>query len=457
MLTDIFGNDVSLKTSVALESWNKMQLGFLAHAAITPTHLAKVIEAEPDFVLAHAVKGLFYTMLGRRELMQTAREAHEIALSTLKTAPSTKRERKFVKALGLWLSGHPRDARNCIETILEQHPQDSLAMKVSHAISFIIGDCANMRTSIERILPHYDTTHAGLGYLKGCYAFALEETGEYKCAEKSGREGMLLAPDDAWGLHAVAHVYDMTANAEDGLKWLGNRENAWAHCNNFRYHVWWHKALMHLDQGQIEHVLSLYDHEIRKDKTDDYRDISNATSLLSRLELEGIDVGNRWEELADLSENRTADGCLIFADLHYMLALVGGDRNAAVKNMMTRMHRDAEMCNSDIQRTISDPGLAAAAGLEAFGESDYKSAFINLANARGNMQLAGGSHAQRDVFERLTIDAGIRSGFLNEAEVILNERRAKRGGAEDAYAAVRYEMIAAGRGETTARLQLSAE
>ncbi|KAB7616150.1 tetratricopeptide repeat protein [Amylibacter sp. SFDW26] len=457
MLTDIFGNDVSLETTAAVESWNKMQLGFLAHAAITPTHLMDVIEREPQFAAAQALKGLFYLMLGRKELRQTSVEANAAAQAAMKQAMPTARERAFVDALGMWLSGNPRAARDRIEEVLVFAPMDSLAMKISQAISFILGDANTMRGSIENVIDTYDAQHAGRGYLLGCYAFALEETGEYRRAEKTGREGMLLAPDDAWGLHAVAHVYEMTANSKGGLDWLSSRESAWEHCNNFRYHVWWHKALMHLDEGQIDVVMDLYDNEIRKDKTDDYRDISNATSLLSRLELEGVDVGNRWEELADLSENRTEDGCLIFADLHYMLALVGGDREDAVKTMMSRMHKDAKMCKSDIQKAMAEPGIAAATGLEAFGESDYKTAFVNLSQARRNMQDAGGSHAQRDVFERLTIDAGIRSGFLNEAEAILNERKAKRNGAEDTYASVRFEMIAAGRGDGNLSLQMPAE
>ena len=457
MLTDIFGNDVSLDTTAALESWNKMQMGFLAHAAITPTHLADVLEREPNFALGHAVKGLFYMMLGRKELVQTARDAEISARVALNHTSSTLRERGYVEALGLWLSGQTYAARDRVEDVLLLHPQDSLAMKISHAISFILGDAKTMRSSVERVLPTYDEKHAGRGYLMGCHAFTLEETGEYGLAEIAGRKGMLQAPDDAWGLHAVAHVYDMTGNAKAGLEWLDNREDAWAHCNNFRYHVWWHKALMHLDQGQIDHVMALYDHEIRKDKTDDYRDISNATSLLSRLELEGVDVGDRWEELADLSQNRTEDGCLIFADLHYMLALVATDRDSAIKSMMSRMHKDARNSKSDTEKVTADPGLAAAHGLEAFGEGDYNAAFVNLAKARGTMQAAGGSHAQRDVFERLTIDAGIRGGFLDEAEVILNERKAKRGGAEDTYASVRYDMIAGARSESAASLKLPAE
>ncbi|NRB36802.1 MAG: archaeosortase/exosortase family protein, partial [Rhodobacteraceae bacterium] len=79
----------------------------------------------------------------------------------------------------------------------------------------------------------------------------------------------------------------------------------------------WHKALLLLDQGDNDAVLALYDEQVRSEKTDDYRDFSNASSLLMRLELEGVSVGDRWEELAALAETRTDDGCLIFADLHY--------------------------------------------------------------------------------------------------------------------------------------------
>ena len=422
-----------------------MQLAFLSHSAATPTHLADVLEREPQFAVGHAVKGLFYLMLGKRELIEVAIEANTIAQTCPK--PHLARERSFVRALELWLAGHMIQARDEIETILAVTPTDSLAMKISHAMSFIMGDRQMMRRSLENVLPSYDPTHKASGYIKGCYAFALEETGDYARAEEIGREGVLQAPDDAWGLHAVAHVYDMTAQTTKGLDWLTGREKSWAHCNNFRYHVWWHKALMLLESGHIDQVMDLYDTEIRADKTDDYRDISNATALLSRLELYGHNVGNRWEELAAFSENRTEDGCLIFADLHYMLALMGGNRKDAIRKIMARMQRDAARNGSDSDRVMASPGLSAMSGLEAFSEADFTGAFANLSAARSQMQLAGGSHAQRDVFERITIDAGIRSGAFAQAEAILKDRKMNRGGAEDNFAAVRFQMISDARGD----------
>ncbi|GFE63919.1 tetratricopeptide repeat protein [Litoreibacter roseus] len=445
MQSDIFGQDTTLQTPEALQSWNDCQLAFLAHGAATPQHLGATLEAEPDFALGQAVKGMFYLLLGRSELIATAREALGLAEASAMHTPVTPREHHFINALKIWMDGKPSGAIDHFEQVLANSPSDTLAMKLCHAIRFVLGDSIGMRASIERVMGAYGPDHVGRGYLMGCHAFALEETGEYARAKTVGRMGLAISPDDAWGLHAVAHVHDMTADAVGGIDWLTGREAAWAHCNNFRYHVWWHKALMHLDLGQTDVVLSLYDTEIRSDKTDDYRDISNATSLLSRLELDGVDVGDRWEELAEISATRTEDGCLIFADLHYLLALIGGGKEDAISKLMGRMHEDTRRNQCEMDRLMASPGLSAAAGLEAFGEADYRTAFLNLAKARQTMQMAGGSHAQRDVFERLTIDAGIRAGFLDEAESFLRARTSKRDGHEDGYAAARMALISAGR------------
>ena len=445
MSHDVFGQPTSLPSGPALEAWNATVMAFLAHGAATPTHLGATLAAAPDFALAHAVKGMFYVLLGRREMLPTAVEALAAAQASCAHTAVTPREARIVAALGQWMGGNIEGASYQFEQNLADYPTDALTLKLDHALRFVMGDSAGMRRMIEAALPHYGADHPARGYVMGCYAFALEETGAYTRAQAAGRQALAASPDDAWGLHAVAHVHDMTGDAAGGLAWLEGREAAWSHCNNFRYHVWWHKALMHLDMGQTNAVLDLYDHEIRKDRTDDYRDISNATSLLMRLELDGVSVGDRWSELADLSAHRTEDGCLIFADLHYMLALVGDNRADAVQTLMGRLHRDAKAQSSQMHRAMERPGLSAAAGLEAFGEAKFDIAFLNLARARKTMQHAGGSHAQRDVFERLTIDAGIRAGYLDEAETILAERMTKRAGREDGYAAARRVLISQGR------------
>ncbi|MGB3556133.1 MAG: tetratricopeptide repeat protein, partial [Jannaschia sp.] len=399
----------------------------------------RLLAHAPDHAGAHALKGLFYVLLGRRELMPDARQA---LASAREAEADTGRERGLVAALEAVLSGHPSRAIAALEQVLASAPGDTLVMKLSHSVRFVIGDAAGMRRSVERVMPAHAAGHAGRGYLLGCHAFALEETGDHAAAILAGRAALALAPDDAWGLHAVAHVHDMTGDAEGGLAWLDAREAAWAHCNNFRFHVWWHKALALLDLGRHDETLALYDAKVRSERTDDYRDISNATSLLSRLELDGVDVGDRWEELADLSARRTEDGCLIFADLHYLLALIGDRREEAVVALLARLSRDAGRSATEVEARMAVPGLDAASGLEAFGNGEYGRAFRSLVAARPHMRDAGGSHAQRDVFERLTIDAGLRAGRLSEVSEILADRTRLRGGREDGYAAARRQMIA---------------
>lgn len=437
---DFAGCETTLPSGPAVRSWDATQRAFLAHAATTPDHLATTLRLAPDFALGHAAKGLFCLLLGKAELVATARDCLRAALqAVVRTAP-TARERAYVEALADWLGGRASAAAHRLDAMLEHHPQDALAMKLVQAIAFMLGRPGLMRRSVDRLAPLW-RGHPAEGYLHGCRAFTLEESGDYTEAIREGERALALAPDDAWGLHAVAHVHDMTGNARAGLDWLAGRETAWAHCNNFRFHVWWHIALMHLDLGESEAALALYDAEVRAERTDDYRDIANAASLLVRLEIEGVPVGSRWQELADLAEARTADGCVVFADLHYLLALIGGGRQAAIETLLARMASRARQPESEMDHVTRHPGLPAAEGLAAFGEGKHVRAFARLGAARAALPRIGGSHAQRDVFERLAIEAGLRAGRLDAVRRMLDERSASRG-AEDGYAARRRTLIA---------------
>ena len=444
MKTDVCTCQTSLTTPAALAEWDGLIRSFLAHGQDAPVHLGRLIELAPEFAMAQAARGLFSLMMGRRELVDTARSANAAAQVALKHGNATERERLWCAALHDWLSGFPTGAIARMEAALRLNPADTLSMKVSQAIRFIMGDNNGMRRSVEAVMQAHDPSHALRGYALGCHAFALEETGSYREAERAGLLALKYAEDDAWGLHAVAHVYDMTRQPERGIALIDQNGPAWRHCNNFRFHVWWHKALLLLDQGAHDQVLALYDTKIRDEKTDDFRDFSNASSLLLRLELEGVNVGTRWGELADLAETRSDDGCLVFADLHYMLALTGDNRAGAADRLAARFAVSAQ-AQGEMAPIMQDPGLAAAEGLAAFGEARFDEAFAKLRRAQPRFQSMGGSHAQRDVFERITIEAGLRAGQLDAAEALLAARTQLRAGRADSFAESRMERIARAR------------
>ncbi len=280
--------------------------------------------------------------------------------------PVTPRERVYIEALALWLDEAPRRAAFRLEAILVDHPRDALALKLSHGLRFMLGDQRAMLESLQRHGAAFDDEHPFAAFIRGCHAFALEEQGHYDAAERLGRQAVALNPRDAWGRHAVAHVLEMTGRAEEGIGWLADGRS-FAHANNLRFHIVWHLALFRLERRETAEVLRLYDEEIRAEPTDDYRDIANGASLLARLELADIPVGSRWEELAAKAEARIEDRRLVFADLHYLLALIGAGRTDGARTLADDLVLSPRPGDGAGGGHASRSGGLAAQGLIAFG------------------------------------------------------------------------------------------
>jgi len=424
-----------------LAAWNATVHGVFAHSATTGPALTQTLELAPTWSTAEALRGLSAMLLGRRELRAPAQEALDTARRHLGEAEGDPRAATFTDVLEDYLAGQLKRATGRLDSYLAQHPQDALAVKLCHAIRFVRGDAKGMRRSLEDTRHAIDTNHPAHGYIEGCYAFALEETQDYSAAERVGIDAMAFTDDDAWGLHALSHVYDMTNNVEAGVRWIESETPRWAHCNNFRYHISWHLALFHLERGDHARVLDLYDREVRIDRTDDYRDISNGASLLLRLEFDGVNTGGRWEEMAALCEKRTHDQSLPFADLHYMMALMGGGRKGAMETLLDNMRRAArDELRADIGKVFEHPGMALANGLDAFSSGRYGTAYLNLDAGMEALPGIGGSFAQRDIFERCRIEAALRAGLYTEARKAVLERNDRRG-AMDGFARTRLDMI----------------
>lgn len=439
MYQDLSGDRLTIANNAARLAWNDTIEALLAHAAATPAHLARALEADPDFALAHAAKGLMLLSLARAELVDPARDCLARARLAMAARPVTRRERMVTEALALWLDDAPRRAAERLEAILDTHPFDVLALKLSHGLRFMLGDQAEMLASLHRVAPGFAETHPLAGYVAGCHAFALEEQGFYAEAERAGRRAVHLSPRDAWGRHAVAHVLEMTGRAEEGIAWLGDARS-WAHANNLRFHIVWHLALFRMERGEIGEVLRLYDEEVRAEETDDYRDIANGASLLARLDYAGVDVGQRWEELAAKAEGRIHDGRLVFADLHYALSLLGAGRCDGAEMIARSLVEEAHSHPDGARREAARSGALAAFGLIAFSEGDYAEAARLLGTARSSLLAIGGSHAQRDLFEQAYVESLIRAGQHDQAAEILGERLIRRGGA-NLFAARRLAQL----------------
>jgi tetratricopeptide (TPR) repeat protein len=422
----------------AQQAWTFLTRCILAHDKRTPQALSELLALDSHHVRGWCVKGLAAMIMAKRELVASARDALATARALLSDHGHDNDE-NYITALDKAIMFDFPGAWEALERILQNDPDDAMAAKLSHSLRFMRGDGEGMLLSITRIVARVTPAHPHYGFLLGMQAFAREESGDYAGAEAAGLQAVALEATDAWGVHAVAHVHEMTGAPEAGLRWLTDRSENIIHCNNFAGHVFWHRALFHIELGDLGSALGLYDSAVRADKTDDFRDIANAASLLARLEMEGLDVGGRWNELADIAECRIGDGSLVFADLHYMLALAGAGRTQVslqlAENLSKGMGRDCGD-QSPLARTT---GSHAAHGIAAFAQSQWADAARHLTIAHGDLQNIGGSHAQRDVFERLLIESAVRAGFSGLATHLLDERITMRG--RDRFTVLRQTRI----------------
>ena len=175
--------------------------------------------------------------------------------------------------------------------------------------------------------------------------------------------------------------------------------------NGFAFHNWWHLALFHLDVGDFAQVLELYDRRIRASASQVPLEMIDASALLWRLELRGVNVGDRWRELAECWEPFVDHAYYAFNDAHAVMAFVGAGRFDLAQRTIAAMERKATGSDTNAMMT-RDVGLPLARALVCVRAGAlWRSRDRLLQPIRTIANRFGGSHAQRDLIH-LTLRRG---------------------------------------------------
>jgi hypothetical protein len=362
---------------------------------------------DPDFVMGHCLRGGMMAVATEKAAEPFLRESVEAAEALAGVA--NERERGHIAALRAWLDRDFAGATDCWGAILGDHPRDLLALQLAHLGDFYLGRSNMLRDRVAAVRPAWNSNVPGYGYVLGMHAFGLEEMNAFGAAEGIGREAVAHEPCDPWAIHAVAHVLEMQGRLDDGIVWFNDRRSDWAEKNMFSVHNWWHLSLYHLDRSEADQVLEIYDTGVRPGTSDVVLEMLDASALLWRLYLDGVDVGDRWEELADTWEGTVEDGYYAFNDAHAMMAFVGAGRDAAAETLLATMARAATEAGTNAMMT-RDVGLPFARAIRAFGREEYVGATDLLASVAPIASRFGGSNAQRDVLQRTLVESAIRGG-----------------------------------------------
>jgi tetratricopeptide (TPR) repeat protein len=376
-----------------------------------------VLSEKPDFAMGHILRA-YLPLVGTESLMLADARASHGKLSDLAL---NDREKRHAGALQAFLDGTWEIAMQRLEDLLVAYPRDALALQVAHLFDFLRGDNRNLRDRVARRL--YAWTRADPGYhaLLGMHAFGLEEMGEYDRAVENGREAVALNVKDGWAYHAVTHVREMQNRPEDGIAWLTANETGWAEGSFFAIHNWWHLALYHLELDHTDRVLALFDGPIRSTRSGGVNDLLDASALLWRLKLRDIDVGDRWQEVADSWARMVDHGYYAFNDVHALMSFIGAGRGDLIERQRAALKKTAAGRGSGAMMA-RDVGEPVADALIAFASGRYGEVVKRLEYLRPIAHRFGGSHAQRDLIDLTLIEAAKRAGQRQLVSALAGER-----------------------------------
>ncbi len=424
MAADYQGLELTTESAAAADAYSACMRGYMGYQTDVGGHLKAALAADGEMPMALITRGYFFHLFSIPALERKAADCARAAQEAIAARGATEREKWHLAALQAWNVGDMEGATDGWEQILLHHPHDVMAVRLSHFTHFYLHGAGAMRQSTNRILPAWDDNRPDYGFILGISAFSHEEAGDYAAAEAAGKRAVEINPRDIWATHAVAHVYEMQGRQDEGIAWLDGLSGQWAGLNNFRFHTWWHKSMYHLEKGQHDAVLDLYDREYWAEPSDEYLDFTNAAAMLWRLEYQGVDVGQRWSVLADVAERHHRDAIMAFADAHYMMALAK-DGRAAAQAMLENLAEAAQGAG-DQARVTAAVGLPVCRATLALCQDRAGEAADILLPLRDHIWRLGGSHAQRDVWAQMLCRALLAAGRFADARGLLAQRTATK-------------------------------
>jgi len=410
MWTDSLGNAVTLEGADALPVLNDFVEGFIACEA----RAVNVLQAAAD--PGAIVQAYLAALHMFAETADAPRQARPFLERAQAAAPrATARERRFIAAVAAWVDGDVPRAAALHEEQAREHPRDLASLKLGHYHLFNLGDSPGML----RMALAARQAAADVPYLHGMLAFAWEQCHFLEQAEAAARHAIAMERKEPWAHHALAHVLLTQGRFEEGHAFLQDVGPTWSGLNSFMVtHNWWHQALFAIELDRLDEALALHDSKVWGVVKDYSQDQVNAVSLLARLELAGADVGDRWQDVASYLAPRVHDHVLPFLDMQYLYGLARAGR-AEADALLRSIDAHATGVPGWAAPAWQDVCLPACRGLLAHARRDWPGAIEGLGAALPRLLEIGGSHAQRDLFAQLHMDALLHAGRWCAAQNIV--------------------------------------
>lgn len=414
-VTDSFGSPTTSPLA-AMAGINDFAEGFVSYQT-RAVNVLETADNHPDSALANIYAGMLWMFLERPE---APAQSIPYALRAERAGGLNARERGLLALLKAWQAYDHRQVLAIGKQLCAEYPRDLPLLKVVQYHAFNAGDAGLMLELALAAEPH----NSHLAALHSMVAFGHEQSHHIADAEQAAHRALAIDPNEPWAHHALAHVHLGRGTTGEGLSLLGGSAPSWDGLNSFMFtHNWWHVALFEIARGQVDTALKIHDERCWGVQPDYSQDQIGSVSLLARLELAAVDVGDRWQALLPFLETRQDDVIQPFLTLQYLYGLAKADSPLTGELLnLIRAQADSPVVEQD-RGLWQEVAIPAAEGMVAHARGEHDRAAQQLASVRTELWRIGGSHAQRDLFEQVLLDARLRAGEWEAARKTLEHRR----------------------------------
>ncbi|GEM75730.1 tetratricopeptide repeat protein [Vibrio sagamiensis] len=378
--------------------------------------LEELLNVYPSFTLGWIFKAYSQASDGRRSTLPSIAA---MAVNIENTAVAmNQREKLHLIALQQWAQNNLKAALDTWQHILSLWPLDIIAYRQFTGQAFWFGQKQRALQVSLQVLPYWDEKVPGYWMFAAAHAFALEEMGEYQLSEIFARQTLAINQRDLIAKHTIAHIFEMQGRTQEGIDFLQQSSVSFSEHNAFRGHLWWHLALFHLEQGEPEQALALFDQQIYPQDSSLYLDIQNAASLLARLDFVGVDVGERWHKLLGAVKDISGDSSIMFTELHNAMVL------AKVGEIKTLEANINQIINQPFTRQEVElsSGTKIMQAIAAYHQGEFLKVIELMEPVRELHYKLGGSHAQQDVISQFLLMAYAQLKQWDKASSLLKHR-----------------------------------
>ena len=341
--------------------------------------------------------------IGKRVAAKDANVLPGLAAALQSAAPleraATDAERAHFAAARAWLAHEPLRAAHVYSRIARSSPRDLLALRLAQSCWYFLGHRTRVRVVAERALRDWPPAAPGYDVVLAMAAFGRAETGDGRGAAALAERALALEPRSPFARHALAHGLAAQGRVVTAHHMLEDSAALWRVGGRMDTHNAWHQALYGLDLGRSRAALAAFDREFAA--ASDTGDCADATDLLWRLDLAGVDTGVRWQPLAAAWARSLTPGFWGFLDVLAGIAFQRAGRSSDAHALRRALASSRTQASMSATAAASRTALAA---IDAFTQGDH-------AHACGLLQSAlprlGGSLAQRELLE-LTLAAAQR-------------------------------------------------